>query len=55
MDNFERYFLHEKKILLENISYETVKLEEKAEKVRGELEEKAARAREEIKDKIHGV
>jgi len=34
MDNFERYFLHEKKILLENISYETVKLEEKAEKVK---------------------
>ncbi len=27
MENFERYFLHEKKILLENISYETVKVE----------------------------
>lgn len=27
MDNFERYFLHEKKIILENISYETVKVE----------------------------
>ena len=27
MENFERYFLHEKKILLENISYETVKMD----------------------------
>ena len=27
MENFERYFLHEKKILLENISYETVPVE----------------------------
>lgn len=27
MENFERYFLHEKKILLENISYETIKIE----------------------------
>ncbi len=27
MENFERYFLHDKKILLENISYETVKVE----------------------------
>lgn len=27
MENFERYFLHEKKVLLENISYETVKVE----------------------------
>ncbi|MBE6587456.1 MAG: hypothetical protein E7647_03465 [Ruminococcaceae bacterium] len=27
MENFERYFLHEKKILLDNISYETVKVE----------------------------
>ncbi len=27
MENFERYFLHDKKILLENISYETIKPE----------------------------
>ena len=27
MENFERYFLQEKKILLENISYETVPVE----------------------------
>ncbi|MBQ4067188.1 MAG: hypothetical protein IJD22_06045 [Clostridia bacterium] len=27
MENFERYFLHDKKVFLENISYETVKAE----------------------------
>ena len=29
MENFERYFLHERKIVLDNISYETVKMEGK--------------------------
>lgn len=29
MENFERYFLHDKKILLENISYETMPVESK--------------------------
>lgn len=33
MENFERYFLHEKKVFLENISYETVKAEGRPEKV----------------------
>ncbi len=30
MENFERYFLHDRKILLENISYETVKPDKNA-------------------------
>ena len=34
MENFERYFLHEKKILLENISYETVKVEGRPQNVK---------------------
>jgi len=29
MENFERYFLHERKIVLDNISYETIKVEGK--------------------------
>jgi len=34
MENFERYFLHDKKIFLENISYETVKIESRPDNLK---------------------